>query len=122
MDPRARIGDAERDRATSELGQHYADGRLDHEEYDERLDAIWSARTGADLAVVFHDLPRQPVPVRPVAARQAPRRRSFPWLPVVFVLIGLSIMLDAPLWLLIFPMLWFAHRRGRHLTHHPHQR
>lgn len=117
MDPRARIGDAERDRATSELGQHYADGRLDHEEYDERLDAIWSAKTSADLAVVFHDLPRQVVP----AARPAVvgRRRPFPWLPVLFVLIGLSILLEAPLWLLIFPVLWIAHRRGRRHRMHP---
>lgn len=111
MDSRARIGDAERDRATSELGQHYAEGRLDHEEYDERLDAIWSAKTSGDLAVVFHDLPRQPLPARPVARPSTTRRRSFPWLPVVFLLIGLSILLEAPLWLLVFPMLWIRHHR-----------
>ncbi|WP_442939946.1 DUF1707 SHOCT-like domain-containing protein [Nocardioides sp. B-3] len=46
MEPR--IGDAERDVATARLGDHFAAGRLDHEEYDERLDAIWSARTSAD--------------------------------------------------------------------------
>ena len=51
MEPR--IGDAERERATARLGEHFAEGRLDHEEYDERLDAIWSARTAADLDQVF---------------------------------------------------------------------
>lgn len=114
MDPRTRIGDAERDRATSELGQHYADGRLDHEEYDERLDAIWSAKTSADLDVVFHDLPRQLVPARAVVRPVAARRRSFPWLPVLFVLVGLSILFDAPLWLLVFPLLWFTRHRHTH--------
>ena len=64
-----RIGDADRERAMADLAMHYADGRLDHEEYDERLDAIWTARTKADLRVLFDDLPRpqaaRPAPVRP---------------------------------------------------------
>ena len=50
---------------------HYADGRLDHEEYDERLDAIWTARTRANLSPALSDLPgcRRPTPRRrPVAA------------------------------------------------------
>ena len=63
MEPR--IGDAERDVATARLGDHFAAGRLDHEEYDERLDAIWSARTRADLDQVFWDLPVLAAP-RPV--------------------------------------------------------
>ena len=51
---------------------HYADGRLDHEEYDERLDAIWTARTRADLALLFSDLPRpQASPPREAGARRA---------------------------------------------------
>ena len=49
-DPRLRIADSDRERAMADLAMHYADGRLDHEEYDERLDAIWTARTHADLA------------------------------------------------------------------------
>ena len=49
-DPRMRIADSDRERAMADLAMHYADGRLEHEEYDERLDAIWTARTRADLA------------------------------------------------------------------------
>ena len=52
-----RIGNAERDKASEVLAAHYADGRLDHDEYVERLDAIWSSRTGSDLALIFRPPP-----------------------------------------------------------------
>ncbi|SFC92558.1 protein of unknown function [Nocardioides terrae] len=83
-----RIGDAERERAAEILGDHYAAGRLDHEEYAERLDAIWSARTRGDLDVLFHDLPR-PVVEEPVArAPHGPRR---PGLPVPLIVLAVVL-------------------------------
>ncbi|GAA1952293.1 hypothetical protein GCM10009798_09440 [Nocardioides panacihumi] len=76
-----RIGDVERERAAATLGDHYAAGRLDHSEYSERLDAIWTARTQADLDMLFHDLPR-------VAQPEPPARRRGRWpLPVVALLV-----------------------------------
>jgi hypothetical protein len=73
MDPRLRIGNSERDRATAELARHYTEGRLDHDEYNERLDAVWTARTQDDLRALFSDLPRPPavVPVAPVPVRRS---------------------------------------------------
>ena len=111
--PGMRIGDGDRERAMADLAQHYADGRLDHEEYDERLDAIWTARTRADLAVLFSDLPRPPVTYPPVRAAQpkGDRRFRLPLLPVLALLVVLSVVTEAPLWLLVFPLMWFAHRR-----------
>ena len=115
-DPRLRISDSDRERAMADLAGHYADGRLDHEEYDERLDAIWTARTRADLAVLFSDLPRPQVsypPAKPAAQQRARRGFRMPFLPVLALLIGLSILTHAPVWLLIFPLMWFARsRRG----------
>ena len=113
-DPRMRIADSDRERAMADLAMHYADGRLEHEEYDERLDAIWTARTRADLAVIFSDLPRpQPQPARTPA--RAPGRSGpgfrLPLLPVLAVLVVLSVIAEAPLFLLIFPLMWFMHRR-----------
>lgn len=114
-DPRTRIADSDRERAMADLAGHYADGRLDHEEYDERLDAIWTARTRADLAVLFSDLPKQAVPYPQPAARSARRpygpRRRFPLLPVVVVLIALSALTHAPFWLLVFPLMFVRSRR-----------
>ena len=115
MDARHRVGDAEREQATSLLAQHYADGRLEHEEYDERLDAIWTARTRQDLDLLFADLPRQVAPARPsppAVARRA--RRPIPLLPVLAILIGLSILLEAPVWLAIFALPFLNGRRTGH--------
>lgn len=52
-----RIGDAERDRAVGFLQEHMAQGRLDHDEFDERLSRALRARTEADLHPLFDDLP-----------------------------------------------------------------
>jgi hypothetical protein len=114
-DPGVRIADSDRERAMADLAMHYADGRLDHEEYDERLDAIWTARTRADLAVLFSDLPRPQVTSQPVRAPQqrSGRRRRVPLLPVLALLIVLSMVFGAPLWLLIFPLMFLNIRHGR---------
>lgn len=66
MNDRLRIGDAERDDAARELGEHFALGRISVDEHAERLELIWSARTRADLEPAFRDLPR------PGSGRAAP--------------------------------------------------
>lgn len=61
MDPKdLRIGDAEREQTMAALREHFAQGRLDHEELDERLDRALAARTAGDLAQVTADLPGSP--------------------------------------------------------------
>jgi DUF1707 SHOCT-like domain len=52
-----RIGDAERDAAATDLGEHYAAGRLTLDELNERLDAVFSAKTFGQLARIMADLP-----------------------------------------------------------------
>jgi hypothetical protein len=68
--PRAgdlRVSDADRDRAIAELSEHFQAGRLTVDELDERTGRALAARTTADLAALFTDLPRQP-PAAPAAA------------------------------------------------------
>jgi hypothetical protein len=114
-DPRMRIADSDRERAMADLAMHYADGRLDHEEYDERLDAIWTARTRADLAVLFNDLPRPQAPQPSRSPARTPRpagsRFRVPLMPVIAVLVVLSILTEAPFWLLVLPLLWLRVRQ-----------
>ncbi|MFB4295662.1 DUF1707 domain-containing protein [Actinomadura sp. NTSP31] len=66
-----RVGDAERDAVMVALHDHFAAGRLDRGELDERLDAALSARTHGDLRTLVRDLPAPtglPEPERPAAA------------------------------------------------------
>lgn len=52
-----RIGDAERDQVISELGAHFAAGRLDADEYDDRSSAAIAAKTHGDLSACMKNLP-----------------------------------------------------------------
>ncbi|WP_433248024.1 DUF1707 SHOCT-like domain-containing protein [Actinomadura nitritigenes] len=66
-----RIGDAERDAVMVALHDHFAAGRLDRGELDERLDAVLAAKTHGDLRALVRDLPAPnglPEPERPAAA------------------------------------------------------
>lgn len=63
-----RIGNAEREAATSELQRHLQDGRLDQDEYADRAARAASARTGSELDALFTDLPRAAAPPVPLSA------------------------------------------------------
>ena len=52
-----RVSDAEREAAAAELREHFASGRLDQEELETRLSAVFAARTRGDLNALFADLP-----------------------------------------------------------------
>ena len=67
--PSVRIGTAEREAAASALSEHFAAGRLDQDELEERLDRAYAAKTGADLEPLFQDLPRPGLPVAAARAR-----------------------------------------------------
>lgn len=54
---RLRVGDQEREAATRRLGEHYEAGRLTADEHAERTDQALRAKTEADLAGLFDDLP-----------------------------------------------------------------
>jgi hypothetical protein len=62
---RMRISDADRDQAASVLGAALAEGRLTPEEHSERVDAVFAAKTHADLVPLVSDLPGDLTPVVP---------------------------------------------------------
>ena len=59
-----RVSDEDRERATAELREHYAEGRLDADELAARLDRVLAARTSAELAAARADLPALPASTR----------------------------------------------------------
>jgi len=67
-----RIGDAERDTATTELGDHFAAGRLTLDELHERIAQALSARTHGQLSRVMRDLPSLKREPRPGPAHSEP--------------------------------------------------
>jgi hypothetical protein len=89
-DQHLRVSDAERQAVADRLGEHFAEGRLDQDEFDERAGRAMSAKTRADLSGLFEDLPdlstRPQTGTAPVPARP-PRRHSHPILVLVLVVI-----------------------------------
>jgi Domain of unknown function (DUF1707) len=66
-----RVSDADRDRAITELSEHYQAGRLTTEEFEDRTGRALQARTTADLAALFTDLPRRQAPMTGAGANDA---------------------------------------------------
>ena len=70
-----RASDDERERAASQLREHFAAGRLSEDELNDRLDAVYAARTAGDLRTLLADLPA--LPPAPAARRaELAQRRS----------------------------------------------
>ncbi|CAN5225183.1 hypothetical protein BH18ACT9_BH18ACT9_06280 [soil metagenome] len=131
-----RISDAERDAAVTALGEHYAAGRLTKDEYDERADVAWTARTATAVRPLFADLPaphpftpqRTGLATRstpPARAASAPGRRGprFPLLPVFLIVLAVVMVFDVawPAFLVIGGLWWAAmsFRRERQRSGHP---
>jgi Domain of unknown function (DUF1707) len=75
-----RIGNDERDFAIAALGEHLSAGRLDPDEYGDRVASATVARTFADLEPLFIDLP-DPRPRPPSAGPAATPSRPGPVAP-----------------------------------------
>ncbi|MDA5283962.1 DUF1707 SHOCT-like domain-containing protein [Streptomyces sp. NPDC054904] len=82
--PELRASDADRDRVVERLRDAVAEGRLDMDEFEERLEAVYASRTYAELAPLTRDLPQVPgesptgVPATAAPAPGTPARSSWP--------------------------------------------
>jgi hypothetical protein len=56
-DPDIRASDADRDRTASLLREHLAAGRLSPEEFSERVDRAFAAKTIGEIDALLKDLP-----------------------------------------------------------------
>jgi hypothetical protein len=107
MDDRIRVSDADRDRVTARLREHFAEGRLTPDELDQRLSATLNAKTFGDLRRVMTDLP-EPAHV-PSQAGQRPQRAASPWmarrhgpriLPLTLLVLLAALLIPGGGWLL----------------------
>jgi hypothetical protein len=100
VDDRIRASDADRERVSARLRDHFAEGRLTREELDERVTAALNAKTVGDLRSLMADLPGPaPVPQQagmpswaaaptPVFVRRGPRLLP---LAMLFMLMALLL-------------------------------
>jgi Domain of unknown function (DUF1707) len=87
-----RVSDADRDRALTELSEHFQAGRLTAEEFEERSGLALQAKTGNDVRALLADLPvsqaagtgMTPAPGGPAM----PRHRGAPIAAIVAVACG----------------------------------
>jgi hypothetical protein len=69
-----RAGDTDRELVLERLRAAQAEGRLDLEEFDERVTATLAARTYGELAALTTDLPGGPPVPRPLGAPPPPQQ------------------------------------------------
>jgi hypothetical protein len=103
-----RVADHEREAVGDILRQQHLAGRLDTDEFQQRLDRAMAARTYADLDELIADLPRDAEEARPASGR--------PWRLAPVALAGLAVLVVAfalgaghPFWLAI-PLFFFVVR------------
>ncbi|GAA1120373.1 DUF1707 and DUF4870 domain-containing protein [Nocardiopsis composta] len=75
--PQIRLTHADRDAAAEQLRQAFSEGRLDEEEFDERIDAALKAKFPADLEPLLRDV----VPVHPQQTARVPGAAQAPAVP-----------------------------------------
>jgi hypothetical protein len=126
-DQQMRVSDAERTEVADRLARHYADGRLDQAEFDERVSRAMAAKTVGDFQGLFDDLPDLPTdtpsgspkapntPPPGYAARQPGRRRPRSLLGLVVLILIAWVALHvvaAIAWSVLFgwgsPVMWIA--------------
>ena len=96
-----RVSDADRERVTARLRDHFAEGRLTREELDERVTAALNAKTVGDLRGLVADLPGDaPVapapPGGPVLVRRRPRI-----LPLVALILLAAVLVPGGAWVVL---------------------
>jgi uncharacterized membrane protein len=105
-DQHMRVSDAERQEVADRLAEHFASGRLDQAEFDDRVGRAMGAKTRADLGGLFADLPETGAPVVPEHTR--PRRRGRHPILLLAVVIALIVVGTHVLSWMFVPWLWIA--------------
>jgi hypothetical protein len=112
--PDLRAGDRDRAAVADRLRAEHLAGRLETEEFEERLDRCYAAKTYRELDALTADLPSE--------GRERPRRRAWRWpalVAVVPLLIALAALSHGRLLWLAFPLFFlvgkpFLWRAGCH--------
>jgi hypothetical protein len=112
-----RAADADRERAAERLRKSHAEGRLDMDEFQQRLERCYAAKTLGELRELVRDLPREDEAWR----RPSPAWARWPVPSVVPILIAILVVSAAaghhvfwlwlPLLFIFWRMSWWRRRR-----------
>ncbi|HVK20104.1 MAG TPA: DUF1707 domain-containing protein [Actinokineospora sp.] len=110
-DENIRVGTAEREAAIAELGEHFSAGRLEIAEYEQRCGVAATARTQAELRLLFDDLPTHaalaPAQAGPLIRNDNPRDTKKMFIVFGLVALGAVVLVTAitSTWFLLAPIL-----------------
>ena len=106
QDRNLRAADADRDAVAETLRQEHLAGRLDTDEFQERIERCYAARSYADLDALIADLPGPEATAGArTSSRRAPRLAFIPLVPLLLVALALSH--GRAVWLLV-PLAFFV--------------
>ena len=105
-DRRLRVADRDREAVAGILRREHVAGRIDNEEFEERVSRCLAAKTYGDLDVLIRDFP-----VDELTAPQRGRRLAtvsfFPFFPVAPIVVAAIIFTHGRLLWLAFPLFFF---------------
>ncbi|MGW0231116.1 DUF1707 SHOCT-like domain-containing protein [Actinopolymorpha singaporensis] len=106
--PDMRASDGDREKIASRLRDAHAEGRLSLGEFQDRLDALYSAQTYGELEPLVRDLPvsRTPptqavVPDRPAPAHPTRPARRDKALAVMWTIWAAAVAVNLVVWILV---------------------
>jgi Domain of unknown function (DUF1707) len=105
-----RAGDRDRDGIADVLREQHVAGRLDADEFQERLDRAYAAKTFDELDELVGDLPRSEPAARAQPAQRAWRARGLPVVPLVALVVAAVVLSHGHLLWLALPLFFFVGR------------
>jgi hypothetical protein len=110
--PDIRVGTAERSEVADALSQHFAEGRLDTTEFNDRTEQAMTAKTRADLSTLLTDLPGHAASPPPATRRRwRPRASSVAVLVLLAIAASWAASLPHALWVLGAVVVFLAWRQ-----------
>src|SRR4051812_6149080 len=108
-DRQLRVGDAEREAAGDILRREHLAGRIDNDEFDERVARSLAAKTYHELDQLIRDFPASEPDLRRRAARASWRPGALPYAFLPLLVLAIVLSHGRAAWLLL-PFIWFVVR------------
>jgi hypothetical protein len=106
-----RAGDQERADVVEHLEAALSEGRLDLQEYDDRVRNAYAAKTYRELDVLVSDLPQPATPPQPARASRGGAHPGWAiWVEIAVAVLAVAVVANASqlIWPVLFWLSWFV--------------